>query len=359
MTFQAVSAGTATNYFYYEKDPIFNENGTDQKNIEWHGKLADKLGIVDSNVSAEQAYGLFNGKSLDGKEQLLDRSKTITSGKENAVFDIPLTAPKPISALALMKDGDPRVLEAFNEAVKTTVDYVEDNIVATRGQVKQEDGTSKRETYKTGNALIATAQHSTNRNNDIHLHTHMLVVNQTYDKHTDSYKALNLDFKSVTEIQAVLFTELLKNVRELGYEIEIRDTNGQWNIKGFDENVISAMSTRTQEIRAEIDKLPEDQINKDTGRRVGFETKNAKDDSVTAKDIQDRAKDQLASVGTTIKELKDNALSQEPYQNNFESAKEVLEKAGNHLSQSNARFTEKELLNAASSIAFGEYSYKE
>lgn len=357
MTFQGVSAATAANY-YYEKDPIFNAEGIEQKNIQWHGKLADQLGIVDSNVNAEQAYGLFQGKSLDGNTQLLDRSKTIISGTENAVFDIPLTAPKPISALALMDGGDKRVLEAFNDAVKTTVDYFEKNLVQTRGQVKQEDGSSKRETYKTGNALIATAQHSTNRNNDLHLHQHMLVVNQTYDKHTDSYKALNLDFKSVTEIQAVLSTELLKNVRELGYEIEIRD-NGQWNIKGFDENVISAMSTRTEEIRAAIDKLPEDQISKDTGRRVGFETKAEKDTSVTKEQVESRAVEQLASVGTTIETLKENAMSKEAYQNNFTSAKEVLEQAGNHLSQSNARFTEKEFLTAASSIAFGEYSYKD
>lgn len=30
MTYQEVSSATAANY-YYEKDPIFNENGTDQK----------------------------------------------------------------------------------------------------------------------------------------------------------------------------------------------------------------------------------------------------------------------------------------------------------------------------------------
>ena len=357
MTFQPVSASTASQY-YYEKDPIFNAEGIDQKNIQWHGKLADQLGIVDSNVNAEQAYGLFQGKSLDGSEQLLDRSKTITSGTENAVFDIPLTAPKPISALALMENGDPRVLEAFNDAVKTTVDYFEKNLVQTRGQVQQEDGSSKRETYKTENALIATAQHSTNRNNDVHLHTHMLVVNQTYDKHTDSYKALNLDFKAVTEIQAVLSTELLKNVRELGYEIEIRD-NGQWNIKGFDENIISAMSTRTEEIRAAIDKLPDDQINKDTGRRVGFETKAEKDTSVTKEQVESRAVEQLASVGTTIETLKENAMSKEAYQNNFTSAKEVLETAGSHLSSSTARFTQRELMNAANSISNGEYTYKD
>ena len=65
MTFQPVSASTASQY-YYEKDPIFNAEGIDQKNIQWHGKLADQLGIVDSNVNAEQAYGLFQGKSLDG-----------------------------------------------------------------------------------------------------------------------------------------------------------------------------------------------------------------------------------------------------------------------------------------------------
>ncbi len=206
--------------------------------------------------------------------------------------------------------------------------------------------------------MIATAQHSTNRNNDVHLHTHMLVVNQTYDKHTDSYKALNLDFKAVTEIQAVLSTELLKNVRELGYAIEVRDS-GQWNIKGFDENIISAMSTRTEEIRAAIDKLPDDQINKDTGRRVGFETKAEKDTSVTKEQVESRAVEQLASVGTTIETLKENAMSKEAYQNNFTSAKEVLETAGSHLSSSTARFTQRELMNAANSISNGEYTYKD
>jgi conjugative relaxase-like TrwC/TraI family protein len=358
-TIQGIGASKATEY-YYENDPIFNpdnEKRTSQQNIQWYGKLSHKLGI-DNDITAIESYNIFQGKSLDGQEQLIDRSKNITNGNENAVFDIPLTAPKPISALALMDGGDKRVLDAFNDAVKTTVEYFEENCVQTRGMVQQEDGSMKRETYKTGNAIIATAQHSTNRNNDIHLHSHMLVVNQTYDKNTSTYKALNLDFNQIKEVNAVMSTELMKNVRELGYEIEIRE-NGQWNIKGFDEHIIDAMSTRKQEIMNVLDKLSDNEIGVDTARNIAYETKNAKDVTITKEQIQSRAREQIQSVGATIEELKQNAMSKEKYQNHFSSAKEVLEKAGEHLSDSNARFTQRELLMAASSISNGEYSYKD
>jgi len=357
MTIQGISASKAAEY-YYENDPIFNEDNQGQSNIEWHGKLAEKLG-AEGGISPEQAHNLFQGKSLNGDEQLLDRAKTITNGKENAVYDFPLTAPKEISALALMDGGDKRVLDAFNDAVKTTVGYVEDNLIQTRGMVKQEDGSTRRQTYKTDNALIATAQHSTNRNNDVHLHSHMLIVNQTWDSNTNSYKALNLDYKAVKEMQSVLSTELMKNVRELGYDIEIRE-NGQWGIKGFSEEVISSLSTRKEEIQDELDKRGINTVeDKDAARRVGFETKNEKDNTVKNTDIQERAKTQLESVGTNIKELKEYAQSNEKYQNHFNSAKEVLETAANHLSKSDARFSESTLLDASNKIAGGEFTHKE
>lgn len=360
MTFQGITSKKAAEY-YYENDPIFNPENDELdigSNIQWNGKLKEKLGVGDDGISPEQSYNLFQGKSIDGENQLLDRSKNTTNGKENAVYDIPLTAPKSVSAMALVDGGDKRLVEAFQKASKTTVDYFEKNLVQTRGYIKQEDGSTKRETYKTDNALIATATHSTNRNNDVHLHDHMLVTNLTYDQKTDTYKALNLDFNKVKEVQSVMNTELMKNVKELGYDINIKE-NGSWDLKGFDEKTITALSTRKQEIQEEVNKLDEKDIDSSTNRTVGFKTKNEKDFSVSNDDVQIRAKKQLESVGTTIEELKEKSLKDINVENTFKNEKEVLEKTMEHLTASNARVSEDELLNSASKIAKGEFSYND
>ncbi len=357
-TIAPISSSTASKY-YYEKDPIFNPDGKDQANIEWYGQIAKDFGIEGKNITGEEAYNLFQGKSLDGEEQLLDRSKSITSGNERAVFDAILAPPKPVSALGLMEGGDKRILELHKQAVKATIEHTEKNIIATRGYIKQEDGSTKRETYKTGNALIASVSHSTNRNNDLHMHNHMLISNMTYDKNTNSYKSLNLDFvNDPKEMNSVYQSEMMKGMRELGYQLEIRD-NGAWNVVGFDEKTIEAMSTRKEEIVDAKSKLDSDNINKMTNRKLGYETKNDKNPNITEKDIQERAKNQLASVGTTIQELKENALNQGKYVNYFSSAKEVLEYTAEKLTQSDARFTERELLSAASEVAQGEFTHKE
>ena len=360
MSIGKISSKSAKDY-YYEKDPVFNEN-EEGENLEWHGKQADMLGLENGEVTQKEFINLLSGKSPDGETQLLDREKTIQSGQENAVFDMPLSAPKSVSLVALGDDGDTRLIDAHDQAVEATIKFMEDNYAKTRGYVEQEDGSKKRETYDTGNLLIATAKHSVARPTaddpepNAHLHTHTIVFNQTYDKKTDSFKALAAKdlFSAQKEINQVYTSNLAKNVKELGYGIE-DNGRGSFDLKGVSEEVINKFSSRRNEVEAQME-----------AHGATTDKEKAHISSTMKSEKVDMSKEELLQswdrkaeeIGTSIKELKENALETNN-EKNFESAKEVLEVAANHLTKNDSHFTEKTLLKAADSISLGEYTHEE
>jgi len=359
MSIAKIASSSAENY-YYEKDPLMNENG-EGNNLQFHGKQAEMLGIEEgASVSKEEFSNLLEGKSLDGETQLLDRSKNITSGNENAVFDLSLSAPKSVSLVALGEGGDERLIEAHEKAVATVIQSLEDNYSKARGYVEQEDGSKARESYDTDNMLIATALHSTARptENDpepnAHLHTHVLTFNQTYDEKTDSYKALDSRemFADQKALNDTYLSELAKNVKEIGYDIE-DNGKGSFNLTGVSQEAIDKFSSRRDEVN---EKMEEQGLTSSKDRAfIGSHFKSDKVD-MNAEDIKDSWDRKAAEIGTSISEMKENSLSKGEQEKHFSSAKEVLETAGSHLSSNNATFTEKELLNASSKLSLGEFS---
>jgi conjugative relaxase-like TrwC/TraI family protein len=357
MSIGKISSNSAKNY-YYEKDPVFNENG-EGNNLEWHGKQAEILSLENGNVGQKEFENLLNGKSPDGDTQLLDRSKKISNGKDNAVFDMPLSAPKSVSIVALGEGGDKRLIEAHDKAVKATIEHLEKNYAKTRGYKEGENGEKIRESYKTENLLIATAKHSTARPtpNDpepnAHLHTHTLVFNQTYDKNTNSFKALDTKdmFRDQKEINQVYLSNLAKNVKDLGYGIE-DNGKGSFNLKGVSEEVIDKFSSRRNEVNEQMQAIGA--TSEKERARIGQTMKSEKVD-MSSKELKESWDRKLEEVNTSVKELKENALENSS-EKEFSSAKEVLEKTMQLLTENESYVTEKELLKGASEISIGEYT---
>lgn len=312
MSIAKIASSSAENY-YYEKDPLMNENG-EGNNLQFHGKMAEMLGIEEgASVSQQEFSNLLEGKSLDGETQLLTRSDNITSGNENAVFDLSLSAPKSVSLVALGEGGDERLIEAHEKAVATVINSLEDNYAKARGYVEQEDGSKARESYDTNNMLIATALHSTARptENDpepnAHLHTHTLIFNQTFDEKTNSYKALDSRemFADQKALNDTYLTELAKNVKEIGYDIE-DNGKGSFNLTGVSQEAIDKFSSRRDEVN---EKMEEQGLTSSKDRAfIGSHFKSDKVD-MSAEDIKDSWDRKAAEIGTSISEMKENSLS--------------------------------------------------
>jgi conjugative relaxase-like TrwC/TraI family protein len=138
------SAGGAADYFTKDgfgdvlgsdKESLAGEyytSGTDAGAAQWHGKLADELGL-DKVESKEQFNDMLSGKLPNGEELPVG-----PTGERSAGWDATFSAPKSVSIQGLV-GGDERVIKAHDEAVKEALDKFEERAstrVKTNGEVE-------------------------------------------------------------------------------------------------------------------------------------------------------------------------------------------------------------------------------
>ncbi len=224
---------------YYETDDYYADGGLSPS--EWNGKGAAALGL-SGDVDRERFRDLLDGKV--GERQL----GTHRDGKleHRPGWDLTLSAPKSVSIMAEVA-GDRGLIEAHGAAVKTALAHVETHMAATR---IRDRGSVNREV--TGNLVIASFQHGTSRAQDPQLHTHNIIMNATQ---ASGGVWRSLEPRAIYQLQkqigAIYRQELARNVRELGYEIEI-GKDSMFEIKAVSGEVIAAFSTRSAQIEAAL-----------------------------------------------------------------------------------------------------------
>jgi conjugative relaxase-like TrwC/TraI family protein len=225
---------------------------------EWHGKLADKFGVV-GGVQEEHFARLANGQHPITAEQLVRHrtvqeyegadGKAVAPVEHRAGWDATFSAPKSISLTALV-GGDDRVREAHRGAVNVALDELERYTQARIG------GNHAAET--TGEFIAAKFEHDTAR--PVHgyaapqLHTHAVIFNVTErdDGQTRALQERGL-FESQQFATAIYQSELTYRLRGLGYEIE-GGRSGAPEIKGYSQEYLDASSPRSQQIREHLEK---------------------------------------------------------------------------------------------------------
>jgi len=355
-TIAKVSARGAKKY-YYEKDPVFNENGTGE-NLEWSGKQAEFLGL-EGMATKEEFGNLLEGKNKDGSVQLKENKNEV------AALDLTFSAPKSVSILAL--NGDEKLIEAHKKAVDKALSYAEQNF-ANAKVWKGEGENRQRVVENQGNLLIAKALHSTNRNQDPHLHTHSLIFNQVFVKSEGKFKALAAQelFRNQKTLDNIYKSELAKEVTKLGYKLE-KTENGGWEI-AIKQELKEEFSSRRQEILAKA---------KETGAQTVKEKVHiqhmlkAEKTDITKEELlknwentinkhynsKEEMFQEAKGYQKIVNEDGEEKLIKEEREQQFSSAKEVLEYTGKLLSENEAVWSEKDLLEAATSLAGGEYTY--
>ena len=141
----------------------------------WHGGAARALGLprhVSSRVFERILTGYVPrteirlGRARDGEHQ------------HRRGLDLTLSAPKSISLEALLH-GDRRVVTAHDAAVRASLDWVEAELLQTRGY---DPATGRRPRVAADGLVAATFRHLTSRDQDPQLHTHCILANVTQNR---------------------------------------------------------------------------------------------------------------------------------------------------------------------------------
>lgn len=214
---------------YYAKDGYYTRTMT--AHDRWEGILSKAMNL-EGQVTKEQFEALH--------ESLVD------NGREKRVaLDCSFTAPKSVS-LAMAESLETREImqKIHQEAISRVVHYIETNYIKTR--IKKNKNINE---VKTGNCCVAEFEHYTNRNNDLNLHTHVIVENMT----VYNGKVYAIDFgdmmREQKEIGLVYRQYLATGLQREGYKLEITDKkHGFYELKGFSREIIMEHSTRRQEI---------------------------------------------------------------------------------------------------------------
>ncbi len=236
---QCVHLNHALNYFsmHMASDDYLTEQG--QSELVWIGKDAERLGL-SGQVSKDEFARLCEGLHPSEEERLGKRER---GPVKRVCYFGQISAPKDVS-IAYLVGGDERIAGWWKEAVADTVKEIE-AVTATRvrkGGIDDKD-------RQTGSMVAAIVTHEASRALDPQLHTHVCVMNVTYDQHEKQWKSVQPwdYFKHQAFFREVCYNKLAQRLTEAGYEIEKARGIG-FNLKGFSSELRRQFSKRREEI---------------------------------------------------------------------------------------------------------------
>jgi conjugative relaxase-like TrwC/TraI family protein len=261
-----VSVNQAENY-YANDDYYTQDSTTDEASAKWVGKGAIVLNLPKT-VQAEHFKALLQGQDLSGQPL---HAKRINAQNHRAGTDYTLSAPKSVSIVALVQ-RDERVILAHDRAVETTLKIMEQRYVQAR--ITTDTGRQK---VKTGNLIAAVFRHETSRDQDPQLHSHCVVINATQMPDGTWRSLSNEDVIAHQKLLGEIYqNELAYQLRQIGYGIEPR-ANGQFELAGYSPELLDTYSTRSQEIKAYLDRFEQSNAAQRKQATLKTRTNKAKD----------------------------------------------------------------------------------
>lgn len=264
----------------------------------WGGKGSVALGL-SGEVERDAFLAMVGNRRPNG-----ERLTVITAPNRRPGYDFTFDVPKSVS-LAYLINGDERIKSAMQRAVMETMDELEHSM-QTRVRVGGADTVRT-----TGNAIWADFTHLTTRpiiieSNeaqalvnaypwladyqdskrqiclpDPHLHSHVFVINATFDEVENKWKAGEFGAikRDATYYQAAYHVRLAGELQKLGYNII--PTDKAFELEGIDRSLVEKYSRRTAEIEAHADLLG---ITDATAKAaLGAKTRRAKSEDIPLK----------------------------------------------------------------------------
>ncbi len=235
-----------------ESDAGRAKNAEHRNGSFWHGRGALALGLrPDLHVAAGKFESLLAGHVI-GTGIRLGRKRD-GAHEHRPGLDITFSAPKSVSLAALLPTrryphGDRGVVHAHDEAVRATLDWIEGNLLETRGW---DPATRKRPRIKAPHMVAATFRHVASRNLDPQLHTHAVIANMTRDPQ-GRWRSIEatLLHRHARQIGAYYRNELSRRLMERGYDVRpaMAGRMPSFEIAGYGRKLRGAFSTRRREI---------------------------------------------------------------------------------------------------------------
>ena len=184
-----------------------------------------------------------------------------------AGYDLTFSLPKSASVLWGVSDAGTQAIiaDAHHLAVAETIEFLEREVIATRGGARGPNG-GVAQLDVTG--VIATAfDHYDSRANDPHLHTHVVISNRVKATSDGQWRTidgapLHTWTVAASELHEAIFSDHL--TRTLGVDWERRprgrDRNPAWEITGVPQSLVEHFSSRSRDINAETDRLIEEYV---------------------------------------------------------------------------------------------------
>ena len=223
----------------------------------WHGCGAEALGLKPGARVSSRAFERLLQGHVPGTEIRLGRVRH--GGYERRPgFDLTFSAPKSVSLAALLPTerhprGDRSVVRAHDEAVRSTLDWVEETLLETRGWDPE---TRQRPRVKAPFMAAATFRHVASRNLDPQLHTHAVIANMTRDPkgRWRSVDPIALH-RNARLIGAYYRDRLARNLIARGYSIvpAMAGRIPSFDIAGLGRELCEAFSMRRREILAYVE----------------------------------------------------------------------------------------------------------
>ncbi len=336
---------------YYRRDDYYTRN--QESPSAWHGRGAEALGLAGP-VDQKAFTDLLDGRLANGTT--LGRINADGQREHKPGYDLTLSAPKSVSVAALV-GGDDRLIQAHEQAVKTTLDWIERQAAATR--VKQAGETHLENTR---NLAIATFRHETSRAQDPQLHTHCVVINATQ---RDDGKWRSIEGREIFKVRAladqIYQSELAVRARALGYQVEIDQEKGRMELAAVPRAVREHYSQRSQAIEANLadNGQTRDTANAQQRETACLATRAAKVD-LDRDQLCQRWQDRAAALGYDPKKMVVQAkAAQQPDIDQRAEAEKAVRMSINHLAERSAAFRARDLEETINTRCFGVTSREE
>jgi conjugative relaxase-like TrwC/TraI family protein len=208
----------------------------------WVGQGAEQLGL-SGQVGKEDFRKLCESRHPETNVRLgvIDRQVKRTC------YFAQISPPKDVS-VAYLVGGDERIGRWWREAVAETVKEIE-SVTETRIRT---DGIQN-ENRTTGNIVAAMMTHEASRALDPQLHTHLCVMNATFDRVENRWKSVQPEnfYKYQSYFREVCYNKLAERMVGAGYELEkARQTTIGFHVVGIPREVGRMFSKRREEIES-------------------------------------------------------------------------------------------------------------
>ena len=343
------NASQASHYFsekdnYYTQDEGFSHS-------EWWGKGSSDMQL-SGQVDDQHFTQLLTGRLPNGEQLGKMVEGTI---KHRAGWDLTMSAPKSVSIMALVA-GDQRLISAHREAVRLTLDKIQQG--CSQARVKVNGEMRYENTHHLTGALY---HHDLSRAKDPQLHTHSVIMNMT-TRADGKWRSLassmgKYNEQTTTEVNGFIErvrhhnryysklyeTELAFRVKACGYELRHDSKSGIFEIADVPAALVEQFSKRRQEIEAMMETK-----GFSGGKAAAVAALSTRDNKVKVdrEALKQAWQEEVSSLGVDLNQIKETSLLRQSLQgqidqeiNVSDSAKAIICEATKQLAIFQTNFT--------------------